>query len=305
MTYCYRVHGLTVTSAFPISELAPVVGHTSDADIEIVRASKNPRWNWPGQVDGTWMSVSPDKSLIRLEVENCASFLVTDGRLIHVDSDMKNAPRRMMAYLLGRVLGAAMYQRQQFLLHASAVRVSDGVVLFVGERGAGKSTLTAEMDRLGYPLWADDVARIEFLHGAAMMPAGIQRNKLWADTLAWFGQSTDGLDVVEEQQGKYHLPAPEITKDLQSLPVRAIVELSKQNADEISLTTVSKIERFQTIAQHNYMLEFVPTLGLAQEFLDFCARLQSDVPFYRLQAPRGLEHLGDIAGKIIALGDYD
>jgi hypothetical protein len=47
------------------------------------------------------------------------------------------------------------------VLHASAVRMSRGVVALCGVSGAGKSTLAVALSRRGYPLWADDVVALD------------------------------------------------------------------------------------------------------------------------------------------------
>ncbi|MCP4397035.1 MAG: hypothetical protein GY801_07015 [bacterium] len=54
-------------------------------------------------------------------------------------------------------LGALLHQRELLPLHGSAIKVNDGVCVFVGLSGNGKSTVAAAFRQRGYQVLADDV----------------------------------------------------------------------------------------------------------------------------------------------------
>ena len=64
------------------------------------------------------------------------------------------------AYLLSLVLGTALYLQGLTCLHASAVVVDDQAVLFVGDAGAGKSSLAAFFALNGFPVLSDDIVAL-------------------------------------------------------------------------------------------------------------------------------------------------
>jgi GTPase SAR1 family protein len=91
------------------------------------------------------------------------------------------------------VFGILLHQREQIVLHASAVRVNGRAVLFCGPSGAGKSTLAAALAQRGYPLVNDDFCTVTAngADGPLVHPDGRQL-KLWA-------QAIDRLDLAQSR----------------------------------------------------------------------------------------------------------
>src|SRR5207244_417714 len=95
--------------------------------------------------------------MVRLESPPFAA-LVTGGNLV----DFEAAPEADDAarlVLLGSCTGALLYQRGLIPLHANAVVTPrGGAVLIAGRIGAGKSTTTLSLLRMGHRLLADDIS---------------------------------------------------------------------------------------------------------------------------------------------------
>ena len=61
----------------------------------------------------------------------------------------------------GTVLALLLLLRKQLVLHASAVRLDDAALAFVGQSGRGKSTMAAWMAGVGAQLISDDVLAVD------------------------------------------------------------------------------------------------------------------------------------------------
>jgi len=84
----------------------------------------------------------------------------------------------------GSVFGILLHQREEIVLHASAVRVNGRAILFCGASGAGKSTLAAVLAQRGLPLITDDVCAITLSPaGAPMVHSDGLHLKLWAQAI--------------------------------------------------------------------------------------------------------------------------
>jgi hypothetical protein len=89
-------------------------------------------------------------------------------------------------FLLGAVMAAVLHQRGLLLLHASALKVDGKAVIFMGEKGRGKSTLAAsiQQDR-NHEMLADDIVAVDFSGSSeGVVLPGFPQFKLWPDAIA-------------------------------------------------------------------------------------------------------------------------
>jgi len=66
-------------------------------------------------------------------------------------------------------------------LHASGVRIGNGTILFVANKGEGKSLPCCALTEHGYPLVADDIAPIARKNRQFQVLCAESRIKLWPD----------------------------------------------------------------------------------------------------------------------------
>lgn len=280
--FTYKVHGLVVSCDRPLSDLDKVTV-SAPADIAV---SIDKNLTLPQLPKDVWIDCNAADQSVLMDIPDGPAFRIFDGTTIQYDP-REGGENRLRAYLLGRALGAALYQQGRFPLHASANVFGGGAVLFVGDSGAGKSTLCHALTLNGAGLVADDVCVLS--PDATQLFPGVRRPKLWQDTLDEFGLSSGGLDPVEEHQGKYYLPND--TQDMpSSMPVSGVVLLEQGTC--VSLSDVSREDALGLIARHSYIYTLIPEMGLGQSFLDFAIKL-SNVPFYRLTRPMGFDYLDE------------
>lgn len=297
----YQAHGLRIDSDIDIRDFGNPVAKDQGADIRIYQTDYDSEWDWPEFNPENWINLHPRKQIVRITIDEIVEFLVKDGQEIQYvlgkDGDREYEFR---AYLLGRTLGTLLYQRRQFPLHGSAVDTPEGAVIFVGDSGAGKSTLVYQFLELGYNLLADDVSCIRTRNDQAVVLPGIRRNKLWQKSLDWFGVSSQGLEEVVEQEGKYQLYSKVQEANHGGHKVAGIIELVPfSDVSEPRIETMDRKDFFRLNFEHNYLRFFIGEMGLQQEFLDHCVDLHSRIPVKKLVRPKGMEHLNDIANLVL------
>ena len=241
--------------------------------------------------------MTPDE--YKFHIPDLGHFHVHDGREIDVKPLPGTPPERLRPWLVGSVWGALCYQREMFIVHASAVRIGDEAVIFCGRAGQGKSTLAAQLCARGYALVGDDLCRLELPpQGSPVVHPSAPRMKLWSDALGELGWSSRDLAPDHLRQGKFHLslPASGLTHPL---PVRAAYLLSWGVFGARELHGRAALHGFLSGATWRMkLLESMGQLGpQTRRYTEFLRR----VPLVALTRPRDLmsssETLDFLAGQ--------
>jgi hypothetical protein len=178
--HSYRICGLSVQSDIVLPGL--LAGEPDCLPQVTIRRGPVPE-SLPGAqlVGPTWQIA--DKQFL-LDVPNVARFLLNNGDQIVFAPESEASAEEVPIFIVGTVFGILLHQREQVVLHASAVEVDGKAIMFCGSSGAGKSTLAAALVQRGYRLVTDDVCAITFSDAAhpIVHPDGRQL-KLWAEAI--------------------------------------------------------------------------------------------------------------------------
>jgi len=201
---------------------------------------------------GSDFTISQDGREIR-----CASQRQGEGKLDETDRQI----------LLGPVIVLALALRGAWSLHSSAAINKDGMTVFLGESGQGKSSLAGYLaNETGWRLVADDILPVTM--GAESV-------------LAWphFPQ----LKLPVDAQPGLGLP--------EQLPISKVCVLSEADADEMpAFERLPASQAIQTYLGHTAGTRLF-TPDLLGKHLAFCSQAAERVPVYRLAYPHRWEAL--------------
>jgi hypothetical protein len=188
----YSIAGLTVGSEIALPGLGAAAPAHDTPDVTI-RGGAVPTAFANATASGPTWQIAGQQFLLR--IPRVARFLLTAGNEIAFEAEPGADSGDIPIFILGTAFGILLHQREQIVLHASAVRVNGKAVLFCGPSGAGKSTLAAAFSRHGYRLITDDFCAITVTAaGTPMVHPDGRQLKLWA-------QAIEKLDL-EESRGK-------------------------------------------------------------------------------------------------------
>ena len=153
--FSYIAYGLALRSALPLPELVAADGTT---DV-FVRLGKVDRSRSKAAAEGHCFRAFADEAY--LFWKEVGTFLVRSGNEIIVEPAPGVEERVLRLFILGTALAVMLHQRGLLVLHASAVALDDGAVVFLGGPGWGKSTMAAAMYARDYGVVADDVVAVD------------------------------------------------------------------------------------------------------------------------------------------------
>lgn len=142
--HSYRICGLSVASDISLPGL--IAGAPEcEPQVTIRRGCVPEALRDASLIGPTWQIDRANRrpKQFLLHVPNVARFLLNNGDQIVVAPESEASDEDVPIFILGTVFGILLHQREQVVLHASAVEVNGKAVAFCGPSGAGKSTLAA------------------------------------------------------------------------------------------------------------------------------------------------------------------
>lgn len=142
--YIYKLYNLYFVSPFKIKYLLNIT------DSNLVNKSNSVRIIHDNNLSELKLEklndiqVKSSKNLTQINKQNKVYIEITDGCLIKyklIDQSYKN--EQLARFIINNALGYILYQRDNFVIHASAVIKNEKAIVFMGRSGSGKSTLAS------------------------------------------------------------------------------------------------------------------------------------------------------------------
>jgi hypothetical protein len=234
-----------------------------------------------------------------LKIDQVARYLVFGGREITVKPHPNAAAKDILLFLLGSAMGALLLQRGVWPLHGSAV-VADqlGAILFVGNKGSGKSTIAGALHQRGFQTLADDVCALTVGDdGASQVWPAYPRISLWSDAVVKLGGKPHQLERTHSALEKYRYPLRHFSSDPVAIhAVYALYTLDEQEA--MHLTPLKGFEKVQELTVNTYRLYFVTGMQLAPQHFQQAQALARQARVVRIARPSQPFLLDELADAI-------
>lgn len=309
-TPVYHLFGLTVQSDRPIAHLATdQSGRRPDVWVNFDAVDLQ-------QQDHQWQDVPPalHRHRARIAVAQSSGVLRVIFRLRNSRTSLlydKNARRIEItpgpamsaadvdSFFLGTVTGFLLRRRGTNCLHASVVELAGRTVLFVGRKGAGKSTVAAALVRkFGARLIADDIAALMGEAGHISVYPGYPAHRLNRDVVATL-TTTPAIDlpaVYSHDPEKRYLWNDKAANTRIPGPVVAIFDL--EGIGPTNHQPMPTPQALHCLLQHSYASYGVLSRSeMAAEMQCFSA-LAQQAPVISVKRPTDLEHLGEFSRQL-------
>lgn len=203
----------------------------------------------------------------------------------------------MQHILLDQVVPRLIAAGGRIVLHASAVETPAGTVAFLGEGGAGKSTLAAAFSAAGDALICDDALVIVMAGGRPYATPGYPSLRLFPDVARQFFGRSEG--AWRPHSTKKWCVRPNVASN-QLTPLRHLVVLDGQSEGTAPrLEPLAATEAFFALVQESYRLD-ARTAEILTRDTHLYADLTSLCPVSRLTVPDELSSLSSFRDWLLA-----
>jgi len=141
----YTAFGLQIASEPELPGLMPGAGIP---DVTIRFGEVPEHLPEPLKGKGVAYEISGDHFLLR--VPGVARFLVSRGQEMLIERENGTDDIDISLFTINTPIGALLYQRGFLPMHASAIEINGGCVMFTGVSGVGKSTILTSLYQHGY-----------------------------------------------------------------------------------------------------------------------------------------------------------
>lgn len=301
MSGTYNTFGLIIRSDFVFEGLEETEAPDAAVDLRFVRAEGVLREQaYP--VD-PYFDIRPDAQYLHWQA--VGAFLITGPGEVLVQPHAGVSDHLVSQAGLGLVMSLVLERHSLLCLHASAVAVEGRAAVFLGDKGAGKSTTCGAMLARGDLPISDDLVPIEAAGdgtGTQMIRPGFSSMKLYPDSaaaLALTPQETDRVihPSTSKMQKRMPVPIPQV-----SVPAGALFVLKRTaDAERPHLDRLPPHTALQQVLRYTFMARYGETrLGRDHLVLHMkrCSALVARVPVYDLTIPADLSRLPALAEAI-------
>ena len=214
----------------------------------------------------------------------------------------EDATSESLAHLLNdhvapRVLAGA----GEFVIHASAVEIDGRLAVFLGETGAGKSTLAASLHNAGHSLIGDDALILEQNETGVTGRSVYPSLRLYPESIsAVLGDGVSATPMAQYST-KQRLNLPQLeNSDAAVFPVGAFFFLIEDPDEEgVAAHTIQPALTCMGLIENGFALDKGDAQAAAKRF-EAASRIAHGVPGYELSYPWDFELLPQVRAEIEA-----
>lgn len=242
-----------------------------------------------------------------------ASFIISSsGKNVFYYAPEVTSPQSVETLIRGNITKFCLQEQGYFCLHASAMCVDDKVVLFMGQKGAGKSTLATYFHLRGHAIWCDDYAMLHNENSSfsvsqgetslkinpdivnALTIPGINLKRVFELPADW--RKTAASDIITQ---KYYFRQQTSPVDLLPRPVAAIFFINPRvPAPEKIITTIKKTAAL-SVLMDEILLPGINSKQYLKTYFESAMSFLEIVPSYNIYPPDNITRIQEVYNSIL------
>lgn len=306
----YQYCGLNINSNISIPEL-PLLNHKKTGVLFRLEKARQKllglSWSchWQNPNGDVVLSYGKKDSYHWLHFPKLANFRISKNAKEIICYSLNRTPQNTVRHLLlDQVLPRCLAHQGKLIIHASAIQVEGGILIFVGSSGSGKSTLVGYFHQYGQPIVSDDAVWIKYNRDSQIVAIPSYTGlRLWEDSLQILYPSADKIQPMAHYSDKkrVQLGSNLTPKSRKSYPVVAVIVLTRSSNPsirEVCLEPLHRRDAFIEVLKETFQLN---SFDLKERTLRLQALGQviSGVSAFRLTMTHEYEVLATARQKIL------
>ncbi len=300
--YYYKIYGLSVASDICIQQ-AYEIGEVQEADVDISFGQVPEFLKEAGRKGyGTWTNGFKDAWF---RMKGAAQFYVKGGHDIIVEPEEHGNMELVCSMILSAGFSLILLQRNEPVLHGSAIEKDGQAFIVCGESGAGKSTITMELLKTDVGFLADDTVRVHLENGTVVAEPTYPQQKVCRDMAVQNGLELEKLRYIDEQRDKFALMRREQFVPY-AVPLKKIIILKK--SDEIREVTSRKYsgkEYLDGLVKNLYLADtYKHNVGVPMQMMQLFIMMAGQVEIQEICRPLEGDSVGAVMSELYKLFQF-
>ncbi|WP_212003038.1 hypothetical protein [Chitinophaga sp. HK235] len=242
-----------------------------------------------------------------------ASFIIlSEGRDVCYHFTSAATEKTVQSLIRGNITKFCLQEQGRFCLHASAMCVNDKVVLFIGRKGAGKSTLATYFHLNGHAIWCDDYSMLQQENNIFWVAQGETSLKINPDIVSVLNIPQANLERVFELPAdwkrtalsdmitqKYYFHQQESAVDVLPREVAAVFFINPRIPEPEKLITNIKKTDALAVLMDEILLPGFNSKQYLKLYFQSALTLLEIVPSYNLYPPDNIMRIGEVYDSIL------
>lgn len=291
----YRAFGLTFRSDLALPEMETLTEAQAavevDVDVDITLGEIPEHFSVGMRSLTPFVQAGRDRWL--LTIPDVGRYAIFGDDKILVTPIPGVDPDSLRVFLLGSSIGLILLRRGYLVLHGAALKIGAVGCLFLGQSGAGKSTVAVGARARDIPVFSDDLVAID---AAGRVQPGLNRVKLWKDTADALAIPTEGLRRIRPGLEKFSCP---ITLPEQPAEVRHVFALQPEPRDDLQLEPVTGMGKITLLQQNLYRKRFLSGPGHRVNLIEMGAPVLRNARFIEIRRPHNRFVLDELLSRVL------
>lgn len=306
----YSLFGLTLASNFPFTNWLSAGNGPADLSFTCSTSAplprgitKEPSYASPNLIDEqqSFLYVYQQAGYDVLLFSEVAAFYIWPNHIVCHLLD-KAYDFMVELHFLGFVLSYWLERQGLVALHASATVVDERAVGFLATNKGGKSSLSACLMQLGYPLLTDDILVVERREDGFLGRPSYPQMRMWPELAEHFLGHYERLEQIHPKLTKRRVPVG--SSGIGSFcnisqPLICLYLPERREEGNIEISSLSLGKAVIELVHHSFLVGIVEAVGFQTSRFQLLADFAKQVSVRRLVYPDGLHRLPEVRNVLL------